>query len=279
MIVLRNQFSHNLKIIISLTTISSRINRIHQVIKSLLANDVSLLKHNIIIVLYISSNPYLLDKGITNIPSDLLSLAKDHTIRSSKISFKIENVQNCGPHRKYIFNKLNDDDLMITVDDDTIYPNNFIYNMVKAMETYDCVIATRGRKIITDNLRIAKYRSWDKKNFSNKPHLNNVGTGKDGIAYKLNHLHPNVWNIEAALKFAPRADDLWLKAHSLLQGIPTRILTSSLEDEFTEIGDPLSKISLFNEFNKKGGNDKALENIDSYLTTQFQTTLYHLIMQ
>ncbi|QEY32375.1 hypothetical protein EVJ50_09250 [Synechococcus sp. RSCCF101] len=197
--------------------------------------------------------------------------------RDYPFTFQVSYVDNIGPHRKYIYNDLGPDDILITVDDDTLYPRNFISRIIETTLEFDCVVAMRGRAISIDDKMILPYRRWDKSIDANVPRLRYVGTGKDGIAYRRSYLHENVWNIPAAVQAAPRADDLWLKVHSLLMGVPTAIVNSSLSEEFVEIGSPSEKVSLFNNFNKRGGNDYALRQIDKYLAQTFQTTLYHLI--
>jgi hypothetical protein len=267
-----------MKVIISLTTISSRIDSVNRVIQSLLKNELpNDLGLEVLIILYISRAPFLLDTGISKIPAALSSLCKRTALSSMNPKLLIKYVDNYGPHRKYFFSFLEQNDIIITVDDDTIYPKDFITTMVSAINQHDCVVAMRGREITLANLALDCYNKWNKENLSKHPSLKSVGTGKDGIAYKVNYLHKAVFDIETALTIAPKADDLWLKAHTLLEGVPTFIINKHLSDEFQEIGSSNNKKSLFSEFNKMGGNDSALAEIDRYLMSNFQTTFYRLV--
>lgn len=263
---------------LTLTTIDSRIKSLHLVIESLLRNHLPLPhSQKIEIHVYISNSPFLVDRGITFIPDSLQGLMNMNNSTESNFYIYLHYVPNCGPHRKYIYSNLSSEDIFITVDDDTIYPVDFIERMVSAVNQFDCVVAMRGREITTLDYSLDPYQSWKKRNLSKHPSLLSVGTGKDGIAYKKNFLHANVWNVSYATRYAQKADDLWLKAHSLLQGVPTVLLNLDIKDEFEEIGDPLSKESLYNAYNKKGGNNDALMLIDLYLMTSFQTNFFNLI--
>ena len=264
-------------VFVSLATIHSRISSIHRVIQSLLSNKIpDNFADDIQIRLFVSKDPFLVDAGVTSIPDSLDNISQKLTNTNSRFNFTIESVPNLGPHRKYIFNVLHEEDILITVDDDTIYPNDFLSRMISALNSFNCVVAMRGRKIKHVDSGIAPYNQWVEKVDSCLPSCAYLGTGKDGIAYKLKFLHPSVWNKDNAMMYASRADDLWLKAHSLLNGVPTVVLSSSLEDEFNEIGDPRTKISLYNSFNKHGGNDLALQSIDSYLMSNFQVSFFYL---
>ena len=264
-----------MKIILSLTTISSRINNIHLVIQSLLNQKLPMGCTSMTIILYLSEESFLLDEGIKFIPNSLSQLLMEAD-NNRLTSFKIEYCPNSGPHRKYIhaFPLLDDNDFLVTLDDDTLYPDDAIQKLIAKSNVYDSIIAMRGRKIMIKNGEISNYRSWAKNSAELQyPSMLNVGTGKDGILYKLSHLHPNVLNIEHALEFACCADDLWLKMHSLLNGTPTSIVTFDLNKSFPDIDNAESNnISLFEKFNKSGGNDVTMRRLDKYLMKTFQTS-------
>ena len=68
---------------VTLTTISARINKVHETIQSILSQTYPIYK----ITLYISREPFIIDKGIKNIPTTLSNL-KDKEAR-----FNIEYVE------------------------------------------------------------------------------------------------------------------------------------------------------------------------------------------
>ena len=106
-------------ITVSLTTIESRLPHLHRVIESLHKQDV-LPKE---IRLYVSRDPYLLDKGISAGDPHIKELQKFPLLQ-------VKWVNNTGPYRK-IFPFLQEhfahsvaiDQLFVTVDDDTLYPH------------------------------------------------------------------------------------------------------------------------------------------------------------
>jgi hypothetical protein len=106
--------------------------------------------------------------------------------------------------------------------------------------------------------------------------LRNVLTGKDGILYSPLHLHPRVRDEGAALRVAPKADDLWLKAHALLLGVPAYAIHSSLTHEFPSVTPEQQVVSLYHAYNRRGGNDEAIEGIGRYLSQRFGRTLAEL---
>jgi hypothetical protein len=104
----------------------------------------------------------------------------------------------------------------------------------------------------------------------------NIATGKDGVCYPTRSINNSAFTPPLALRFCPKADDLWLKIHTLLAGKPTYIINPSFEDSFEDIlSDPSQ--SLYYQYNKKGGNDGALKELDNYLARFYLTTLGELI--
>ena len=74
----------------SLTTISQRINNLYRVVESLYNQTTKLDK----LYLFISTEGYLLDKGITEIPENLNKYIDNKFL-------VIEFVDNDGPYRKF----------------------------------------------------------------------------------------------------------------------------------------------------------------------------------
>lgn len=200
-----------------------------------------------------------------------MTMQAQQDVTGTSTNFKILECVNSGPHRKYChtFSMLAEQDILITVDDDTLYPTNFVQRMIDAVQKYDCVVAMRGRRIALKGHKVVPYRSWQKNSHQlTTPSLLNVGTGKDGIAYKKSYLDNRVLDIKHALRYAPTADDLWLKAHALLNGVPTVILSADLNNAFPEVGVPSEseRPTLFGQYNNiQHGNDLAIAAIDSYL--------------
>ena len=264
-------------IIVTLTTISSRIRHIHLVIESLLAQD--FLSGTFVIRLNLSKEPYLLDEGCSNLTKELRLLLKEN-----EDLFFIDYVENTGPYRKLIpvlnevYRKRQADfvnTLIVTADDDTYYPCWWLQKLYDHYQKHHCVVGFRGRSMVFENQKPISYKKWTKK-ITKNPSLLNVATGKDGILYSPLHLHPNVRNINAATQYAAKADDLWIKAHSLLANVPSFIIHNTLEEEFPSVTGKEPEKSLYRSFNEQGGNDDALSSIEQYLLLSKGISLYQL---
>lgn len=97
---------------VSLTTISSRVHQVHDTIMTVLTGSV--VPHWI--YLFVSSEPFLLDKGIpqSSLPANLLALTETYNV-------SIIYTKNIGPHRKLLpllARKWAEDCIIITLDDE-----------------------------------------------------------------------------------------------------------------------------------------------------------------
>lgn len=266
------------KFIISLTTISSRFTHIHLVIESLLAQDFPAYAYEV--RLYISKNPYLLDQGCPAPTDELKDLLKSNQGR-----FSLAYVENTGPYRK-ILPVLNEvygytpanfcNTLIVTVDDDTAYPPFFLGRLYECFLTHRCVIGFRGRAMRFDNDKLASYKKWSK-SIEENPSLLNVPTGKDGVLYSPLYLNPDILNLSAAQQHAPKADDLWLKVHTLLTEAPSYIINRELDEEFPSVTGAEPEVSLYRSFNQRGGNDEALHSLEHYTIKQYGATMHDLV--
>lgn len=263
-----------LKPVVSFTSISSRINRVEKTVKSILNQTVKPQSIN----LYISSGPYLIDEGIEK-KSEILKIIFD-------LGVNIYFTKNIGPYRKQYpvieqlrrFHAPNNTPI-ITIDDDVIYPKNIFENLLKDFDVNNAVVAHRGREITISNTnkKIDKY-----KNFiipTKKTSLSNIGTGKNGIAYKLGYFPVDKKYFVGHI-LAPTADDLWCKMISGLYCIPTTILEPKAAYDsrldFPE-SDPKDKKSLFHNYNAKGKNDYALNSLEEYFSVLNKTSLFEIL--
>lgn len=254
------------KLIITLTTISSRLGHIHLVIESLLAQDFP--AHAYEVRLHLSKHPYLLDQGCPSLTAALQKLLEGNRGR-----FRIVYVENTGPYRKLlpVLNEVYDYEtekfcktLIVTTDDDTVYPPYFLSRLYEHYLQHRCVIGYRGRSMRFDSGKLVQYKKWQK-TIQENPSLLNVPTGKDGVLYSPLHLNPKILNIALAQQHAPKADDLWIKLHTILTRTPSFIINRELDQEFASVTGKEPEVSLYRSFNEKGGNDEAINNLENYL--------------
>ena len=122
------------KVLISLTTISTRVNNVHEVIDSILSQEVDGL-FNFEVKLYLSNEQYMLDEGVTALPHELEKRLSDER-------FEVEFVENIGSYRKYLY-AMKDHlsgkrpvDFLVTCDDDTLYPAWWLKTLYEKVSTY-----------------------------------------------------------------------------------------------------------------------------------------------
>lgn len=249
---------------ISLTTISSRIDIVEKTLLSLLNQTVEPCS----VRLYISREAHLLDEGVPNIPESL-----QHLVRASHGKLIISYCPNFGPYRKllpYLREFWGQSRLVVTADDDTIYPPNWLEELLNAHSMYGCQIASRGHCIHVDDGEIAPYRNWMRTRIEENPGIRIMPTGKDGILYDTAHFPIEVLDVDTAMTLAPTADDLWFRWHLARNNIPVYMVNTNYKDSFEEAD---YESSLYRNYNKGGSNDRAIADINNYFLNSFGFTI------
>ena len=260
-------------VFISLTSIRGREGALQRTLDSLLAQQLPQDGRRIELHLFLSKEPYLLDRGFEALPG-FLRWRMARSQLGPGLRLQVHWTANIGPYRKLLplLERLSPeqqaaDPLLITSDDDTLYPRDWLRRMVAAQERWGCVVAFRGRQMLLESGEVLPYRDWRVNDLRLlEPSLLTVPTGKDGICYRLSQLDWRVWDVERALTIAGHADDLWFKTHTLLTNTPSVLLHHSMSQQFTELsaqgialtrgvpGQPIGQ-TLFLSINKRGGND------------------------
>jgi hypothetical protein len=267
-------------VVVCLTTIQSRLQHLPQVIDSLHRQDLP----PAAIHLHLSHEPYLLDTGIAADDPQLLALMAFPLLQ-------VKWVRNTGPYRKIVpyleahfAYQLSRDKLFVTVDDDTLYPPDFLSRLVEAHRRHDCVVAFRGREIAVGDDGILGYAAWglgvDRASLANLP------TGKDGILYSTKYFTRDFLRLDDALALAPTADDLWIKWHCALNGVAGVILnpeacTSDYKSfpvvDYSRAYRGNSLYSSFNASSAHGKNDESVRQLERFFATRYGYDLAQLI--
>lgn len=271
--------TENPGIYITLTTISERLDKIWPVIDSL--HKQSLLPREII--LNISEDAYLLDKGVKKNDPRIMALKKFPLLR-------INWTRNTGPYRKilpfmesHFASGATSDKLFITVDDDTLYPDYFVETLYKKYLETDGIVAFRGRHITLKSQSINSYTEW--KLGITKPCMNNLPTGKDGIIYNTKFFTKDFIEYDVAKELAPTADDLWIKWHTGLNGVKATILnpeaaTSDYKSfPVVDYSSEYRDVSLFKAHNSNGSggkNDISVQKLENYFNKKYGYNLSSL---
>jgi hypothetical protein len=222
------------KIIVSLTTISHRINILEYVLKSLLTQ--SLLPDKIYV--NISKGSYLLDEGVAAIPSWLINLELNGIV-------VVNEVENIGPYRKLIpvIKYLEPEDYIVICDDDVIYSKNWLRDLydiaINSPSTVVCYYAKEIKRLPYLNL-FRSYIYWP--TFYGKAMHNNIlPVGVGGVLYRVDHFDLSKLLDKKFLLIAPFADDLWFWA-SCKPNLFVHVINPDPENSFHTI---TSSINLF----------------------------------
>lgn len=246
-------------VIVSLTSIASRERSLRETVASLVEQET---KYPYEVRIHVSRDAYLLDTGFDSEPSWVSSLRLGSKCTGIKVVF----TSNTGPYRKLLpvleeAFKFNSDPIIVTCDDDTIYPADWLDRIVDVYLTCRCVVAYRGHTIaLTESGDFAPYARWIKEP---KPllSLRNLPTGKDGVLYRASMFTAAVHDVETAMKYAPTSDDLWFRWHTIGNFIPCRIINTE-NDKFRSTTSFQDEVSLWECFNSSGGNDQAVTALE-----------------
>jgi hypothetical protein len=204
------------KIYISLTSIFQNQEILLETLKSICCQTLKPDK----IFLYLSEEPFLLDFGFANkliTNSDLNNFILNHD------NYIILSwIKNTGPYRKLLpllKDKFYEDCIIITIDDDTVYHQELIYNLYSDYIKQKCVINYRGFTPHTNKLTNFNYNL--RQDIINK-HIYNFPTGKGGILY-----HPSffqkteqlIFNEDIYLQHLPTVDDIWFYLVRICNGV------------------------------------------------------------
>jgi hypothetical protein len=196
-------------VLVSLTTTSRRIGAIDAVVRSLLEQDTPAP-----VVLWLSREPYLLDEGV---PEDAIPPALG-ALEGPRLA--IRYVRNIGPYRKLLPARRIHGGTIVTADDDTLYPRDWLSRLLALHARYPAAVcALRAHRMRGDAdgelLPYLRWPAWD----GNEPGHDCFPTGKDGVLYPPGALDPRVDDEQALLALAPTNDDIWFKAAARAAGI------------------------------------------------------------
>ena len=223
------------KIFVSFTTTSSRINYLKKVINSLL--DQSLKPDEIF--LFLSDGPYLKDKGVPSrrIPTSLRR-------REKKGEICIAYTKNIGPYRKLIpilKEQYKNKCVIITADDDTIYPYDWVETLYRSYLNYPQKVAAHRCKLMWfRDKKLALYEDWPVIMRNQEMQRDVQGeirdkykdlylfpTGNSGVLYSPALVSDLIFD-EIFLELAPTNDDIWFKFMTLINNIEVSCVKSRL---------------------------------------------------
>lgn len=206
-------------LIVSLTSFSKRINQVHLTIESLFQQSLKPDR----IILWLSEE----DFGAEDIPEILRAQSK----RGLEVRLCAKDL---GPYTKFYYSLLEfPEALILTVDDDVLYPPDMIDQLYRAYLKEPSAIHCHRAHLMkrNDNSGLCPYNEWDFCVSSVGPDNCVFPTGVGGVLYFPGCFDKEVLNKDAFLKLAPKADDVWLKAMSLKKGTMSKIVPDDREWE------------------------------------------------
>jgi hypothetical protein len=142
----------------------------------------------------------------------------------------IQLTKDTGSYKKLIpsFHFANAHDLLITADDDEIYHERWLENLVNTSKANpDYIICTRARQMkknIFNNW--TNYRSW-KNVRTEQTSLYLIPIGVGGVVYQKRLLDMEFLLNNDYMKIAPGTDDLWFKMGSFRKNVPVMAIPSN----------------------------------------------------
>jgi len=217
-------------VIVSLTSIPSRLGTLHLVIRSLMDQEV--LPKKIVLWLH--------DDLKNSIPQKLSKLEGElFEIRFSSLT--------CS-HRKLIHSIKAFPELpIVTCDDDLMYRRDWLSKIYAAhLKRPNKIIGNRTVHINHDeNDHPIPFKKWNYPTDKTANPMAATPIGAWGVLYPPESLSAKVTNADLFLKLAPKADDLWFKAMALVNGTVS-IQASNVPKEPIPIAGT-QKIALKNE--------------------------------
>ncbi|SAR60086.1 Fucose 4-O-acetylase and related acetyltransferases [Klebsiella pneumoniae] len=217
-------------VIVSLTSHGKRIDSVYLTIESILNGKVLPSK----VILWLDN-----EKQYNNLPITLRRMIGE--------TFEVRLTNNYGPHTKYYPYILQSDfsKLLVTADDDILYPKKWLCNLIKANSMHpNFICCFRAHRILFDNEgNMLNYNDWVpccdmNANFSN------FATGVSGVIYPREIQKFLYDEGDGFLDKCPNADDVWLHYIAVKYGFRIKQITS--QAIHFPIIDNTQDIALFN---------------------------------
>lgn len=259
-----NEENREVEVIVSLTTFPTRINKIWIVIECMLRQSYSPDK----IILWLSKEQF---PNKNYLPKRLLKLQA----RGLEIVLCEGDIRS---HKKYYYTlKKYAGSILITVDDDFIYPSTMIQELIdESVLNPKMICCHRALKIKTNGNQILPYNEWEYIYGKMGPAFNIFFTSGGGTLFPPNSMHAEVLNEDVFVKYCLHADDIWLNIMSQIAN--TKII--KVESKFQLI--PIlnkNDITLTSINVDQKLNDLQLEEIRKFYENKFGDPLKRLFSQ
>lgn len=195
------------QVIVSLTTFPKRFSYIEDCLKSLVVQN---------------EKP---DKIIVYLGSDSVGIelpAQMKLFEEYGVEFRYDEKEDLRSHKKYFYAMQEfPEAVVVTADDDIIYPSNWLTSLLQSYEKYpNCISARRVHLMLKGSEgHLREYNHWiDQCRKEPGPSNALIATGNAGILYPPHCLDERAFDVEKIKKYCFAADDIWLKCMALLKG-------------------------------------------------------------
>jgi hypothetical protein len=193
-------------VIVSFTSIPTRLPTLHLVVRSLLTQT------------------YRPERILLWLHQDLASQIPPKLAQLVGERFEIRYVDKTTSYRKLVHSLAEyPEKVIVTCDDDIMYQPSWLESLWEDHLAFpQDVIAHECREIRYHNGVLAHYKEWNNQSQPGVCSRWIMPIGYGGVLYPPKALHQDVQNESLFMQLAPRADDLWFKAMSHLQGTTSR---------------------------------------------------------
>jgi len=253
-----HEYEPGRQLIVSLTTFGPRIDWCGPAIESIMEQTVKANR----IVLWLGhefEKPHM-------IPADLHMLER----RGLEIRF----TDDCGPATKLIPSlKAFPDDIIITIDDDTLYTYDLLDKLLRGHARYPKAVISDWQTAIhrKDNGDVY-YTEDDEYIMPTAPSMLPVAIGGAGVLYPPHAMHTDVFDIATFKQLAPKADDLWFKVMQLKAGTPVFCVgdTCPTDERIISMEHHNPSLSLYRHNLLQGGNNRQLAKLHERYPEAFE---------
>lgn len=202
-------------ITVSLTSYPGRISYVHSVIENIAAQTLKPKR----VLLWLAKPQF--PNGNDDLPQNLLDCVNMGEV---EVRWCDEDLRS---HKKYFYTMQEyPDDIVITVDDDLVYPSDMIFNLYQSYLAFpDCVSGMRVHVIGLDrkNKKIIDYSNWMKQydRYILIPSTQFFATTGAGCLFPPGSVDSHAFNKEKIFEICPFADDIWINFMVLAKGVKT----------------------------------------------------------
>lgn len=241
--------SREKKIIVSMTSFPTRIGVVGFAIKSLFNQTIKPDR----IILWLAEEQFP-DKQLP----EMLQVLQEHGL---EIYYCKEDLRS---HKKYyyILQQQLRNELVITYDDDLIYPEDSIERLYKKhLQNPKCIVANRAACISSSAIGLDPYAKWKVHSPEGvgRPSTKLFPSTGGGVLYPFGTVNEEAFNLETMYQCAFSADDLWMRVMSALNH--TKIIKTRKNHRTFTVLDGSQEESLQVTNCLEGGNDKAMAEL------------------